>query len=217
MRPYAGRARPVIRDPVIEPFWTGLRVLAHVGRSPDADPEPTVRLRADGSVDLGTELPEIVAHVATAVQAIDAVVDGVVTRQIGLRSEGAAPITEVRSSASTLIMRNNAEIDVVPRGVTAEDDDAEEGFVAVDLLSVDGTDLLDVPLLERKRLLESVIRGSDRVRISVHARPPIESWVATWKALGLRGGMLKAANGRYEPGQRSADWRIVERVGRQGA
>ena len=134
MRPYAGRARPVIRDPVIEPFWTGLRVLAHVGPSPDAGPEPTVRLRADGSVDLGTDLPEIVAHVSAAVQAIDAVVDGVVTRQIGLRSEGAAPITEVRSSASTLIMRNNAEIDVVPRGVSTEDDEAEEGFVAVDLL-----------------------------------------------------------------------------------
>ena len=89
--------------------------------------------------------------------------------------------------------------------------------MAVDLLSLDGTDLLDVPLLERKRLLESVVRQSDRVRLSAVARPPIDTWVATWKALGLRGGLLKAANSRYEPGARSAAWRIVERVGRHGA
>jgi ATP-dependent DNA ligase len=212
MRPYVGRARPPIRDPIVEPFWSGLRVLAHVGE-PDPGGERPVRLMADG-VDLATELAEVAASLGNAVDAVEAVVDGVVTRQVGLRGIGAASIVEVRSSATGILMRNTADIDVRPRGLEVEPDAADEGFVAVDLLSIDGADLLDVPLLERKRLLESVVSESDRVRLSVIVRPPLETWVATWKALGLRGGMLKAANSRYLPGGDTVDWRIVDRVGR---
>ena len=89
-----------------------------------------------------------------------------------------------------------------------------DGFIAVDLLRVDGTSLLEVPLLERKRLLESVVVPGPLVRTSPHVRPPIDSWIATWKALGLRGGILKAANSRYVPGDDSVEWRLVERLGR---
>jgi ATP-dependent DNA ligase len=216
MRPYVGRARPEILDPVIEPYWSGVRVLAHVGPVAGHEHDPVVRLLIDGGADLALELPEVAALVASAVDAIEAVVDGVVTRQVGLQGVGAAPIAEVRASASAILMRNDADIDIVPRGVATDTESAVEGFVAVDLLSVDGTDLLDVPLLERKRLLESVVRESERVRLSAIARPPIDTWVATWKALGLRGGLLKAANSRYEPGERSTAWRIVERIGRHG-
>ena len=188
-------------------------MLAHVGPFvPDGADRP-VRLAAS-DVDLSSELPDIVALVAGAVDAVEAVVDGVVTRQVGLSGVGAASIVEVRASATGMLMRNTASIDVAPRGVPDDVAESVEGFVAVDLLSIDGTDLLDVPLLERKRLLESVIRETDEVRLSVLARPPIDTWVATWKALGLRGGLLKAANSRYRPGEDSAEWRIVERVGR---
>jgi ATP-dependent DNA ligase len=213
MRPYVGRARPAIRDPIVEPFWSGVRVLAHLGDETASGIERPVRLMA-GDVDLASELPEIAALLRDAVDAVEAVVDGVVTRQVGLRGVGAASIVEVRSSATGMLMRNSADIDVRPRGLEVEPNEADEGFVAVDLLSIDGADLLDVPLLERKRLLESVIRESDGVRLSVIARPPIETWVATWKALGLRGGLLKAANSRYQPAGDSVEWRIVERVGR---
>ncbi|MEA2026893.1 MAG: hypothetical protein U9O18_09390, partial [Chloroflexota bacterium] len=88
-----------------------------------------------------------------------------------------------------------------------------DGFIAVDLLRVDGASLLDVPLLERKRLLESIIDQGDLVRVSAHVRPPIDTWVGTWKAMGLRGGILKAANSRYHPSDDTIEWRIVERLG----
>jgi hypothetical protein len=213
MRPYVGRARPVIRDPVIEPFWSGTRVLVHVGPFPADGLDRSVRIAAD-DVDLASELPDIAAQLGGALDAVEAVVDGVVTRQVRLQGVGAASIVEVRASATGLLMRNTAEIDVAPLRAAVDDVEATEGFVAVDLLSVDGSDLLDVSLLERKRLLESVVRETDGVRRSVIARPPIETWVATWKALGLRGGLLKAANSRYQPGADSTEWRIVERVGR---
>ena len=49
-------------------------------------------------------------------------------------------------------------------------EDDEVAFVVVDLLWLDGTSLLDVPLLERRRLLESVVVESDLVRRR-HVRP----------------------------------------------
>ena len=82
-------------------------------------------------------------------------------------------------------------------------------FVAVDLLRVDGQDLLGVPLLERKRLLEGVVRPSTLVRVSPFTRPPLSQWLATWKASGFSGAILKAANGPYEPGSVARDWAYV--------
>ena len=79
-------------------------------------------------------------------------------------------------------------------------------FVAIDLLQIDGQHLLDVPLLERRRLLESALGESDLVRRSVAVRPPVEAWYAQWKALGILEFAVKDANSRYRPGDVSEEW-----------
>jgi ATP-dependent DNA ligase len=79
-------------------------------------------------------------------------------------------------------------------------------FVAIDLLAVDGEQLLDVPLLERKRLLDTVVEDNDVVRHGMHVRPPIGAWVATWRSLGFRAIAYKSANSRYRPGEPNDDW-----------
>ena len=216
MRPYRGRRKFDITDPVVEPLWSGVRVIAHVDAGAAAGQPLDVALIEDLGVDLAEELPEVCMAIGRSLMALDAVVDGVISRQVGLDGIGAAAIAEVRGSTTSILMRNDAELTVVPRGPGAEPDASVEGFIAFDLLRVDGTSLLDVPLLERKRLLESVIEESELVRVSVHARPPFSTWITTWKSLGLRGGILKAANSRYQPGTDSIEWRLVESVGRRG-
>ena len=84
-------------------------------------------------------------------------------------------------------------------------------FVALDLLTVDGLRLFDIPLLERKRLLESVVRQSPLVRLGPWVTPPIDAWLRTWRASGFKGAMLKSANSRYVPGTRTQDWAVIER------
>jgi bifunctional non-homologous end joining protein LigD len=217
MRPFPGRRHVPLEDPIVEPLWSGVRILAHVSASRAGGMAPVVRLVEEVGADLAPELPELAAALGAGVDADEAVIDGLVTRQVGLEGVGAAAIPEIRASGSRLLLGGAGELDIRPRGRAAEGaSSAREGFVAVDLLRLDGITLLDVPLLERKRLLESVMRPGDLVRISVHTRPPYETWVATWKALGLRGGILKAANSHYRPGARSPEWRIVETVGRRG-
>ncbi len=213
MRPYNGRRRFDITDPIVEPLWSGVRIIGHVHNG--GGDARTVALIEYLGADVAPELPDVATALGLSVRAADAVIDGVITTEVGLTGIGAAAIPEVRSSSTRILMRNNADLDVVRRSPDDESD-AVQGIVAVDLLSLDGTSLLDVPLLERKRLLESVIEQSELVRVSIHARLPWETWVSTWKALGLRGAMLKAANSRYQPGTDSIEWRPVESVNRRG-
>ena len=212
MRPYRGRQAFEVRDPIVEPLWSGTRTLCHV-RPGSSGTSPEVHLIEELGADVAPELPDLAAAIAAGVMAGDAVLDGVISRQVGLTGVGAAPVTEMRHRPA-LILRSRTEVDVIPRGAAAEQgDEGVDGFVAVDLLWVDGVSLLEVPLLERKRLLESVVEPSALLRISPHVRPPVDSWIATWKAVGLRGGILKAANSRYVPGGDSIEWRILEHLG----
>ena len=72
------------------------------------------------------------------------------------------------------------------RGASLRRDDVVN-LVVVDLLWLDGEWLLDVPLLERKRVLESILPPSQLVRASPYVRQPIGTWIGSWRAQGFRG------------------------------
>ena len=79
-------------------------------------------------------------------------------------------------------------------------------FVAIDLLWLDGDPLIDVPLAERKRLLDGVLLEGEVVRRTVTVRPPVEAWYGQWRALGFREVAVKGANSRYTPGKPNGAW-----------
>ena len=212
LRPQAfGRRNPRhIEDPLIEPVWIGRRVLAHVenGRAEMVD--------EDGeTVDAGGTL----AAVASAVDTPSAVVDGYLTVQALQRTEGVftgddIPVATPGAVARQLFLggsRNRrkelAESTESPVEMP-EIADIDAAFVAVDLLVLDGESLLDVPLLERKRLLESIFREGTLTRIGIHIRPPIGPWLSTWRAAGFRSLAWKHPNSRYRPGERNDDWAV---------
>ena len=216
MRAYQGRRTFQVKDPVVEPLWSGTRALAHVTVDPAATPPATVRLIEELGVDLAQELPTLVRALGEGILARDAIVDGIITRQLMLDGLGAVAIPEVRGRPTGMLLPNRLDVDVhAPATVDTPAADAEvvDGFVAVDLLRVDGASLLDVPLLERNRLLEGVIAPGPLLRLSTYVRPPVDPWVATWKSIGLAGGILKAANSRYHPSDDTIEWRVVKRIG----
>ncbi len=218
MRAYRGRRSFKVKDALVEPLWSGTRVLAHVTVDPDGEPPATVALIEESGLELAGELPELARTIGAGVLALDAIVDGVITRQLTLDGVGAAAIPEIRSRPTEMFVRSRLDFDVQARGPIEEqaaEADPVDGFVAVDLLRLDGTVLLDIPLLERKRLLESIISPGPLLRTSGHVRPPHDPWVATWKSMGLRGGMLKAANSRYHPNDDTVEWQVVERLNKR--
>jgi ATP-dependent DNA ligase len=197
-----------VPDPILEPDWDGVHVLAHFElRGPDR--EPAVQLvDADGD-DASDFEPEVTAALARSVLAVDAVIDGLVTEQATRSGIGAAVIVQPSISRSNLFIRGDIDLEIDPSPVELSDHAA---FVAIDLLRLDGQLLFDLPLLERKRLLDAIIQQSDLVRVTPFTRPPVRPWLASWQSTGFRGVILKASNSRYLPGVLTDDWTLVSKI-----
>jgi ATP-dependent DNA ligase len=198
-----------VDDPLVEPLWSGIRVLAHVsGRSVEfVDAEGEAR-----------DWPATAAALAAAVQADRAVLDGYLTTEAAGEGVGvvAAPDPELpsaRQMTRQMLLGSGGRnrraelieaIEAAAEPTLAGDDDVV--FVAVDLLMLDDEALLDVPLLERKRLLDAVLVEGPLVRRGIHVRLPIDVWLGTWRSLGFRAVAFKDANSRYRPGTPNDDW-----------
>lgn len=215
-RPQGFGRRPVrhLDDPLVEPLWSGIRVLAHVtGTSVEF-------IDGDGEAQ---DWPATAQAVGAAVQADVAVLDGYLTTDASADGVGvvAAPDPELpspgqmtrqlflgagrRDRRAEVVAADNATRD---QTLTA-DEEPEVAFVAVDLLMLDNETLFDVPLLERKRLLDGVLIESQLVRRGIHVRLPINVWLITWRSLGFRAMAYKDVNSRYRPGMPNDDWATV--------
>lgn len=210
-QPYGLVRSDRIDNPIVEPQWAGLRVLAAVE-------DGSVALRDEAGQPV-TERPEVDRALGSAVRAGSAIFDGFLTKQPTADIVYATPSGDVPSPGALMAkpfigMRRDrgreaeAERATLAEAATFRDED-QVAFVATDLLRIDGDSLLDVPLLERKRLLDSVIDPIDLVRVGAYVRPPFERWIGTWRRLGFLGLSFRAANSRYHPGEKHDDWTLV--------
>ena len=198
-----------VDDPVVEPLWSGIRVLAHVaGTSVEF-------LDAEGGPQAW---PATAEALAAAVRAESAVLDGYLTTEAAGDGVGVTALPDPQLPSPGSVTRQmliggggrdrRAELlesmEAAAEPVLSPADDVV--FVAVDLLLLDDDALLDVPLLERKRLLDSVLEEGPLVRRGIHVRLPIAVWLGTWRNLGFRAVAFKDANSRYRPGTPNDDW-----------
>jgi ATP dependent DNA ligase domain len=203
---YGTSAPGKVVDPIIEPMWVGVRGLGAL----DHEGAVLVDERAD-PID-GIE--PILTALAAAARASALLVDGFLTKQAVLRSVDLNHWSSESPTLASLVgLRRNRSVDAVEfreEALAARSlaEDEPICFVATDLLWLDDTTLLDIPLLERRRLLDSVLVESDLVRLGIYVRPPIDTWLASWRAQGFNGLTYKAANSRYRPGETSAEWAV---------
>jgi hypothetical protein len=199
-----------IPDPLIEPLWTGPRILVLIDGS-------TVRLIDDEGRPI-EDHPEIVDAVHESTAGPTALLEAFLTPEpiqtiaaIASRETVTAPklsdtmtqmIVGARGDRKDRLALQKEE----DRRRTVEGTDDRVALVAVDLLWLDNDPLFDVPLLERKRILESVLVESDLVRVGIHVRPPIDAWLGSWRSFGFRRLAFKAANSRYIPGTKNPEW-----------
>ncbi len=226
---FGGRPARSIRDPLIEPAWPGRRVLIHIVAGEDA--QPAVEIRDELGLPLAGH-PDLQAALIAAARAADVVLDGYLlplpSLDAALAATPAGPEAPGLGSATRHLFlgarspgrtagrspgRTAGRFPAPVQPTRAASADAPAGavlsFMAVDLLSLDEEPLLDVPLLERKRLLDGVLVVGDLVRRSPHVRLPAASWYRQWRALGLREMAVKDANSRYRPGETSEAWSIA--------
>ena len=198
-------------NPIVEPQWAGIRVLVGVDDGlvavRDEDGEPF------------TERPLVDRALGRAVRAQAAILDGFLTKQPTENVVYETPKADVPTIGQFIakpfvgIRRDHQkeaaeEKEHLIEAATFRDDEMV-AFVATDLLWLDGDSLLGVPLLERKRLLESVLDPSDLVRLGQYVRPPLQTWISTWRRFGFIGVSYRAANSRYHPGEERPDWTLI--------
>jgi hypothetical protein len=219
----AGRWRPQlfgdrraaeIPDPIIEPLWTGPRVLALVDgetvRMSDAD-----GVDVDGHADIRDDLTAAAAGSTILVEAFLSPDPLQAMTDLARRDEPEMPEPGKVLTAAVFGERSTRSGRLADRAEEAkrrslEGSANEVALVAVDLLWLDSEPLLDVPLLERKRLLESVLPESHLIRVGIHVRPPVDTWLGSWRSFGFNRLSYKAANSRYVPGEKNAEWALAE-------
>jgi hypothetical protein len=227
---FGGRPARRIPDPVVEPFWPGRRVLVHLAAaSPEA---ASIEIVDEDGLELAGH-PAIRAAIGGAALAAEVVLDGYlveVPRRDATGIFGGQPAVSapgLTAAARQLVLGGwgtrpdgrSGGRRAMERGTLADPLAAGAGdalrastvaaFVAVDLLAIDGEAVLDVPLLERKRLLDSALTVGELVRRGPHVRPPVEAWYGQWRAFGFAAIAVKSANSRYDPGVASDDWAIA--------
>jgi hypothetical protein len=211
LRPQAfGTGRPDrVRDPIVEPLWAGIRALAAVDR--------TGAMLADESGEPIEDQPEILSALTAAALSNGLVLDGYLTKQAAQDGSGVYIRTDLVPTLGSSVghffigsRRNRAAEAAQARKELREAEifgpQDTVAYVAIDLLWLDGESLLDVPLLERRRLLDAVLAESRVVRRGTFVRPPIGGWIRSWRAQGFAGLTFRAANSRYEPGVANAEW-----------
>lgn len=207
------RAAHQVADALVEPDWGGARVavaLGPTGRSAWRD---------------GNEVPldeDLAGALSAAFLATEAVVEGHLTT-VALRSSvGRLPALAEVERPSLLVPRRGRRGAARDPFVHARDHEiladaaADEtlvalaagerhAFVATDLLLLDGTPLEAIPLLERKRHLETVLDPSELVRVSAYVGASARMTHVSWGALGFAELVHRAANARYLAGRENPD------------
>ena len=91
-------------------------------------------------------------------------------------------------------------------------DTAQLRYAVFDLLALDGIDLTDVPLRDRKALLEQLLQGADpRLFYSGHVSGHGSEVFAAARTQGMEGIVSKRADSKYRSG-RSAQWLKIKAV-----
>jgi len=188
-------------DWLYEIKWDGYRVEAVVHPK-------GVRLWTRNRIDAATYFPDL-AGPADWIAAREAVVDGEV---VAFDAEGRPDFSMLqdRTGLRGLEQATGRRSPDGPRLTADERKAIPLAYMVFDLLHLDGSSLLDVPLEERKRLLRRVIRPHPMVRYAAHVVGDGEAFMRAAADRGLEGVVAKRRASRYEPGKRSRDWLKVK-------
>lgn len=93
--------------------------------------------------------------------------------------------------------------------------DGEIYFYVFDLLWLDGNDMMQLPLSERRAQLKKIIPADNIIRLSESFDVGGIEFFETAKKIGLEGIIAKKADSKYTPGIRSKEWLKIKANKRQ--
>ena len=170
---------------LFEPEWAGVRSLATCTNE--------TLLVSSWVEDMTPLYPEL-EKIHQQLVAFEAVLDGSI-----VSLEGGVPSAERLEARMKL-----TDDDAIHRAAKAR----PVTFVAFDLLYLDGRSLLELPLKERKELLDALVVKTERVEVSTYIEGAGSALVTVAEQQGLPAVLAKKAASLYRSGA-SDEWRKI--------
>jgi bifunctional non-homologous end joining protein LigD len=175
------------KDWIFEIKWDGFRAIAYVNKE--------VSLRSRNNKELIDNFPELqeltkLTH--------DVVLDG----EIVVIKSGRADFQALQergkamkaSEIQTHIVRQPAQ------------------YIVFDILEKDGKPNINLPLLERKRVLRESVKEGEHVVLSDFVEEKGEEYYKAALKKGIEGVMAKRKDSSYQPGLRTGDWQKMKKL-----
>jgi DNA ligase D-like protein (predicted ligase)/DNA ligase D-like protein (predicted 3'-phosphoesterase) len=189
--------KPMLGTPAPEPFrskdwifevkWDGIRAISYV------DAELSIRSR--NGKELADKFPELEELKNLA---MNTVVDG----EIVVMREG-------RTDFQTLIERTRAPS---PRDVEYMAQSFPATYVIFDILEKQSEKLINLPLMDRKKILGDSVREGKNVVLSVFIEEDGKAYYEEAVKRGVEGIVAKKKDSPYEPGVRSSNWLKIKEI-----
>jgi bifunctional non-homologous end joining protein LigD len=179
---------------LFEPKLDGVRTLAFVRRD-------DVELRSRRGNQVTAQYPEVVAGLA-AQGGTSAVFDGEI---VAINERGEPDFQEIQGRIN---LSKPAEVEIAAATTPVY-------FYAFDLIYLNGFDLRDVPLADRKQILWRTLVPHDHMKYVEHVRDEGEDLYRAASSLGFEGIVAKRASSPYEAGLRSRSWLKMKSVHEQ--
>ena len=175
---------------LFEPKLDGFRAIAFLRRG-------QVVLHSRNGNDITSSFPEVVNELAVQPEE-ELVLDGEI---VALNEEGLPDFGLLQQSLD------------LPKKirVAAPSSAGKIIYYPFDLLHANGFDLKQLPLLERKALLNQVLLPGDAVKLVEHVEEDGEAFFQAAVQTGLEGMVAKRLSSSYEPGIHSRSWLKIKR------
>jgi DNA ligase D-like protein (predicted ligase)/DNA ligase D-like protein (predicted 3'-phosphoesterase) len=175
------------KDWIFEIKWDGFRAIAYVNEE--------VSLRSRNEKELKHDFPEL-EELKGLTQNV--VLDGEIVIMKGGRADFQSLLE--RGKAGSLV-----NLEIQTRRSPAL-------YVVFDILEKDGNPLINLPLMERKRILRDSVRDGQHVLVSDFVEEKGEAYYQAALQKGLEGIMAKKRDSPYEPAGRSGSWLKIKRI-----
>jgi bifunctional non-homologous end joining protein LigD len=175
------------RDWIFEIKWDGFRAIAYVNED--------VSLRSRNNKELINNFPEL--------QELKQL-----TRSVVLDGE-IVVINNGRADFQALQERGKA---VKASEIQSQTLRQPAQYVVFDILEKDGKSVMELPLLERKKLLQTSLKEGKNVVISDFVEEKGEDYYKAALEKGIEGVMAKRKDSSYQPGLRTGDWLKIKKL-----
>ncbi|MGZ6202386.1 MAG: non-homologous end-joining DNA ligase [Thermodesulfobacteriota bacterium] len=174
-------------DWIFEVKWDGIRAISYV--------KEKLSIKSRNQKELIVNFPELSELKDLA---RDTVLDG----EIIVMKDGKADFqTLIRRSQNAQVR----DIDYMARKFPAT-------YIIFDILEKEGDELLNIPLMERKRILKNSVKEGKFVVLSLFVEETGVDYYRAALGKGVEGIMAKKKQSLYEPGKRSNNWLKIKQV-----